>query len=164
MAKFSQKTISEIGGSNDTVYAQELLYGSDTYWNVTVSDDAGIPYDLSTWSFSFRLIRRVVQSITEGRYGIEIEGLQRAPRETEVNLDTSVKVYDPVNGKVRILIDKSFFNTVPSTIDSDSPPVYTGYFAATSPGIGVVGSPAYIPPQTKKILLLFIVRSDGCTA
>ena len=165
MAKFSENTINQIGTTNDTIYAQELLYGVDNYWNINLTDPVTkTAYDLTGWTFSCRLMRRTVTSVENGRKGIELIGLQRAIRETEINLDTSVKVYDPTNGKVRLLLDDSFFSNVPSLIDSNTPPVYTGYFSATLPSSGTVGTDSYIPPQTKKILLLFIVRSDGVTA
>jgi hypothetical protein len=165
MAKFSEKTINEISSGNETVYAQELMYGTDNYWNINMTDTVtGSPYDLTLWTFSFRLVRRSVDAIVNGRNGIELEGLKRIPRETEINLDTSVKVYDPLNGKVRLLLDDSFFSAIPTVLDSDKPVCYTGYFSATLPSSGTVGTDNYIPPQTKKVLLLFIVRSDGVNA
>lgn len=165
MAKFSEKTINEVGGGNETVYCQELTYGTDNYWNVTLSDSAtSLPYDLTGWTFSLRLVRRGIDNIVNGRTGLELVGLKRLPRETELNLDSAVKIYDPLNGKVRILLDDTFFDAIPSVLDSDNPPVYTGYFSATLPSSGTFGTDNYIPPQNKKVLLLFIVRSDGVNA
>lgn len=166
MAKFSQSSISQLGGFNEAVLAQELLYGVDTYYNITITDSGtGLPYDLTNWTFAFRLIRRGVTSVSVNRWDeIDVVGLTRLARELEMNLDTNVKVFNPTGGVVRLLIDNTFFSAVPSLIDSDAVPVYTGYLQATLPAIGTVGSVGYIPPQNKKVLLMFVIRSDGVLA
>jgi hypothetical protein len=166
MARFSKNTLVQIAGFSNDVLCEELLFGQDSYWNLNLTDGttANGVLDLTDWTFKLRLIRRSVTAITDTRNGIEIEGLGAVPGAAEQVLDDSVKVYDPVNGKVRILIDDTFFSTVQPAIDSETPPVYTGYFGATAPEVGQVGDLDYIPPQQKKILLCFIINSDGISS
>lgn len=166
MAKFSQSTINQLGGFDSVVLAQELLWGVDVYYNITITDTGtGLPYDLTGWNFQFRLIRRAVDSVALNRHGeVEVVGLQRLARETEINLDNKIVVVNSSTGLVRMLVDSDFFENVPSLLDSDTIPVYTGYFGATLPAVGTIGNSNYIPPQQKKIMLLFAVRSDGVLA
>jgi hypothetical protein len=72
-----------------------------------------------------------------------------------------VIIYNPLQGKIRFIIDDVFFQTATSVVDSEVPPVYTGYIGLQLPAIGTPGDIDYIPALTKKILLLFICRSDG---
>lgn len=167
MARFSQNTIRQVAGFDQEVIAEELLYGVDDYWNVTIRDGTGSnaqPINITNWTFEFRLIRRTITGITDGRNGLELEGLAPAPGATTMNLDTNVKVYNPTAGQLRLLIDDTFFSQLPPIIDTSTPPVYTGYLKATLPATGTPGTVNYIPAQNKKILLLFIVQSDGITA
>ena len=167
MARFSQNTIRQVAGFDQEVIAEELLYGVDDYWNITIKDGVGtsaLPIDLTNWTFEFRLIRRTITGITDGRNGLELEGLGPAPGATTMNLDANVKPYNPAQGQIRLLIDDTFFSQLPPVIDTATPPVYTGYLKATMPAIGTPGTVSYIPAQNKKILLLFIVQSDGITA
>lgn len=166
MARFSKNTLVKLGGFGNDVLCEELLYGQDSYWNLTLyqgTDETSV-HDLTDWTFKFRLIRRSVTAITDGRNGIELEGLGAVAGAAEMDLDSNVKVYDPTNGLVRILIDDTFFSAVQPAIDSETPPVYTGYFSATAPEVGVSTDLDYIPPQTKKVLLCFIVSSDGISS
>ena len=109
-------------------------------------------------------MRRTVDDVVDTRNGLELVNLQPASGATVLILDDSVKVYDPVNGKVRLLIDDAFFSSLPPVIDALNTPVYTGYFGAMMPSIGTPGELDYVPPQMKKTLLLFVIRSDGISA
>jgi hypothetical protein len=166
MARFSKNTILQLGGFDSDVIAEELLYGQDTYWNVTVTDGTtdNLPLDLTGWSFEFRLIRRQITSIEDTRHGLELVDLRPVNGAAVINLDTSVKCYDPTNGQVRLIIDDSAFSQFSPAINTNTPPVYTGYFGAMLPAVGNIGDVDYIPAQMKKILLCFIVRSDGISA
>lgn len=167
MARFSQNTIRQIAGFDQEVIAEEILFGQDDYWNITITDGATPPValDLTNWQFQFRLIRRQVTAIVDGRNGIEFpNGIQAVSGATTMNLDDNVKVYSPTTGQIRLIIDDAFFSQLPPIIDTETPPVYTGYLAATLPEQGTPGTVGYIPAQTKKILLLFIVQSDGISA
>lgn len=167
MARFSQNTIRQVAGFDQSVIAEELLFGQDDYWDVTVTDGATPPQplNLTGWVFEFRLIRRQVTSIIDGRNGIEFpNGIQPASGATTMDLDSNVKVIDAATGKIRLLIDDSFFSQLPPAIDTTTPPVYTGYLGCTLPASGTPGEETYIPAQTKKILLLFVVQSDGISS
>ena len=167
MARFSQNTIIEIAGFDNDLLAEELLYGQDSYWNITITDGATPtpnPLDLTNWTFQFRLIRRQVTAVEDSRNGLVLVGLAPAPGATTMDLDINVLPYNPANGQIRLLINDDFFTQVPPVIDSVAPPVYTGYLSATLPAVGTVGTVNYIPAQTKKILLCFIVRSDGISS
>lgn len=166
MARFSKNTIVQLAGFDADVIAEEILFGQDDYWNITLTDGttANLPLDLSDWSFEFRLIRRKVDDILDTRNGLELVNLQPASGAAALNLDSNVRVYDPVNGKVRLLIDDAFFAALPPVIDALDTPVYTGYFGAMMPSSGTPGELDYVPPQMKKTLLCFIVRSDGVSA
>ncbi len=161
MARFTKNTISKVGGFNDQVLAEELLYGQDTYWDITVTNDDGTPYDLTNWSTSARLIRRSVTAIEETRNGIDIQGMGVLATASEIQLDSNVVIYNPTQGKIRFIIDDVFFQDATSTVDTEIPPVYTGYIGLLLPAIGTPGDIDYIPPLQKKILCCFIVRSDA---
>jgi hypothetical protein len=165
--RFSKNTITQVAGFDGVILAEELLYGVDDYWNITftTSMEDSTPVDLSGWTFSYRLIRRQVDDIQDVRNkGLELINLQAVPGASEINLDDQIRVVDSSNGIVRMYINDSFFNSVKPVLDSQSPPVYTGYISATLPAIGDSTDNDYIPEQTKKILLLMIVRSDGISA
>jgi hypothetical protein len=74
-----------------------------------------------------------------------------------------VIIYNPLQGKIRFIIDDVFFQTATSVVDSEVPPVYTGYIGLQLPAIGTAGDIDYIPSLTKKILTIFVIRSDGVT-
>jgi hypothetical protein len=166
MARFSKNTLVQLAGFDADVIAEEILFGQDDYWNITVTDGTpdNLPQDLSNWTFQFRLIRRKVDDVIDTRNGLELVNLQPASGATVLVLDDNVKVFDPVNGKVRLLIDDQFFTSLPPVIDALDTPVYTGYFGAVMPSIGTAGDLDYVPPQMKKKLLCFIVRSDGISS
>lgn len=166
MARFAKSTILQLAGLDSDIIAEELVYGVDTYWNLTLTDGTteNLPIDLTGWTFEFRLIRRQVSAIEDTRYGMELVGLAPVNGAQVIVLDDNVKPYDPINGNVRILIDDTAFRQFSPAINTATPPVYTGYFGATLPEVGVLGDVGYIPPQTKKILLCFVVRSDGISA
>jgi hypothetical protein len=163
LARFTKNSISKVGGFQDQVLAEELLYGQDTYWDITVTADDGTPYDLTNWLTSARLIKRSVTAIEDTRNGLDIQGLATIPTESEISLDSNVIIYNPTQGKIRFIIDDVFFQTATSVIDSETPPVYTGYIGLQLPAIGTPGDIEYIPSLQKKICLLFIIRSDGVT-
>lgn len=161
MARFSKNTIAKVGGFQDQVLAEELLYGQDTYWDITVTNDDGTPYDLTGWETSARLIKRSITGIEDTRYGLDLQGLATIPTESEVNMDQNVVIYNAAQGRVRFIIDDLFFSTATSVVDSTTPPVYTGYIGLRLPAIGTAGDIDYIPQLTKKVLILFVIRSDG---
>jgi hypothetical protein len=165
--RFSQNTINQVAGYDQPILAEELVWRTDDYWDVTFTNSSTdqTAVDLTGWSFSLRLIRRLVDEIVDVRNkGIELVNLRAASGATEIVLDSNIKLVDPANGRIRMLINDDMFDEMKPAIDSVSPPVYTGYIGATMPASGTVGSEDYIPEQTKKILLLFIVSSDGISA
>ena len=161
MPRFSKNTITELGGVDAEVIASELLWGTDQFYNIEITDDNGVPIDITNWTSSFRLIRRKVDAVVDGRYGLELVNLRAAPMSQELILDSSVIIVNPLLGLVRLLVEDTFFSQVQSPIDSVAPPVYSGYLQFVIPAVSTVGSPDYIPAQKKKILLCFIVRNDG---
>ena len=166
MARFSRNSIIQLGGFDSDVIAEELLYGQDTYWNLTITDGTtqNLPLDLTDWTFECKLIRRQVDSIEDTRHGLELVNLRPINGASVIVLDSNVKVYDPVNGQVRLIVDETVFSQFAPAINTSTPPVYTGYLGATLPAVGIIGDVDYIPAQTKKILLCFIVRSDGVSS
>jgi hypothetical protein len=173
MARFSKSTLQQVAGFDGQILAEEIYYGVDDYWNITVAtpntSNTGIsnsvPINLTGWNFKLRLIRRQVDAVVDTRnQGIELINLQPTPGATEMNLDTNVTVVDAAAGLIRVLIDDTFFSQVQPIIDTIAPPVYTGYVGMEMPAVGTIGQPNYIPAQQKKVLLLFIVRSDGISA
>jgi hypothetical protein len=163
MARFTKNSISQVGGFQDQVLAEELLYGQDTYWDITVANDDGTPYDLTGWITSARLLKREVTAIEDTRQGLDIQGLTTIPTEVEIDMDSNVIIYNPTQGKIRFVIDKQFFQEAKSIVDSTTPPVYTGYIGMLLPAIGTPGDIDYIPALQKKVLMLFILRGDGVT-
>jgi hypothetical protein len=163
MARFTKNSISQVGGFQDQVLAEELLYGQDTYWDITVANDDGTPYDLTGWITSARLLKREVTAIEDTRQGLDIQGLTTIPTEVEIDMDSNVIIYNPTQGKIRFVIDKQFFSEAKSIVDLATPPVYTGYIGMLLPAIGTRGDIDYIPALQKKILILLVIRSDGCT-
>jgi hypothetical protein len=162
MARFTKNTISQIGGFSDLVLAEELLYGTNQYWDLTITDDStGEPIDLTGWTAEAKVIRRAITAIEETRNGIDIQGLTQSSTATEVDMTSGINFYNPQAGKVRFIIDDALFTDASSIVDTATPPVYTGYLQLILPGVGTSGSSDYIPAIKKKILLMFIIRSDG---
>lgn len=167
MARFSKSTLTQIAGFDGQILAEEIYYGVDNYWNITVTNGAtpAVPLNLTGWNFKLRLIRRSVDDIVDCRgTGIELINLQPVPGATEMNLDANVNVISAAQGQLRMLINDTFFSQLQPVLDTIAPPVYTGYLGMELPATGTIGNPNYIPAQQKKILLCFIVRSDGISA
>jgi hypothetical protein len=165
MAKFSASTIKLIGGFDQPVLAEEMLYGSDDYWNLTVNDGLNPPtaIDLTGWTVSWSMVRRLVDNLEDTRTGISFTNIRPAPGATIINLDSQIRIANSAAGLVRVLFNDAFFDEVLPDLDTDAPPVYTGSIVLTLPAVGTPGTPSYIEAQTKKIIVCVIVRSDGIT-
>lgn len=161
MARFTKNTIAQIGGFQDEVLAEEVLFGQTTYWDITVADETGESLDLTDWIFSGEIRMRLVTAIEETRNGLDVQGMTVIPTAPTINISSFITAYDPTKGKVRFTLDASIFSSTTSTLDSTAPPVYTGYIGFRTPSIGDSSEPTFVPSITKKILLLFIVRNDG---
>lgn len=165
MAKFSASTIKLIGGFDQPVLAEELLFGADDYWNLTVNDgnNPPVPLDLTGWTASWYMVRRLVDDLQDTRTGISFTNIRPAPGATIINLNSEIRIANPAAGLVRMLFNDTFFDEVLPDLDTDQPPVYTGSISLVLPAVGTPGTPSYIEAQTKKIIICVIVRSDGIT-
>jgi hypothetical protein len=168
VARFSKNTISSLGGVSGQVIAEELLFGEDRYWdiNITNPDENGLPVavDVTDWVFQFRLVRRQVDRIEDGRHGIELVNLRPASGASEMYIDPNIVAVNPQAGLIRVLIDSVIFDQIKPAFNSEVTPVYTGYIGMIMPARGTYGTESYIPQMAKKILLCFIIRSDGISA
>ena len=154
-----------ISGFDQPVLAEEMLYGSDDYWNMTIYDDVNCstkkPLDLTGWTAGWSMVRRLVDNLEDTRTGISFTNIRPAPGATIINLNNEIRIANPAAGLVRVLFNDTFFDEVAPDLDTDTPPVYTGSIVLTLPAVGTPGTPSYIEAQTKKIIVCVIVRSDG---
>ena len=80
MAKFSQNTLNQVGGFNQQVLAQELVYNQKAYWNLSWENILSYPngwqanttpIDLTGATITASIIRRAITNFRDSRTGLD---------------------------------------------------------------------------------------------
>ncbi len=77
MAKFSQKTLTQVAGFDGQILAQELVYDQKDFWNFawnsTDSQGNTTPVDLTGATINAQIIRRAIVGLEDSRSGISFD-------------------------------------------------------------------------------------------
>ena len=74
MAKFSQNTLTQVGGFDGQVLAQELVYDQNDFWNFawsTTVNNVVTPISLVGATINAQIIRRRIIDLQDGRTGLD---------------------------------------------------------------------------------------------
>lgn len=122
-----------------------------------------IPIDVSSATFSFRLLQHSAEIQDDTRAGVDIGNITPYPGATSINLDSNViktvPTLDATKGQIRVLVNAADFTYAGGQtpiIDTTSPPFFTGYIGVDFPPTDIA-----TPSQTKKQRICFVVRADG---
>ena len=157
MAVFNKNSITQVSGFDNPCITGELVYEQQTYWNLVITDEAGLPVDLTGCTIDAQIIRRELSNVKDTRYGLSFDITNFTPPPTAIPL-TITNVVD-VDGSFTLVIDNNSWDLVDSdaqlAINSVDGAGFSGRIKISFP---VVGSQ---PAEDNIIFLLFLVRSDG---
>ena len=157
MAVFNKNSIYQVSGFDNPCITGELVYEQQTYWNLVITDEAGLPVDLTGCTIDAQIIRRELSNVKDTRYGLSFDITNFTPPPTAIPL-TITNVVD-VDGSFTLVIDNNSWDLVDSdaqlAINSVDGAGFSGRIKISFP---VVGSQ---PAEDNIIFLLFLVRSDG---
>ena len=157
MAVFNKNSITQVSGFDNPCITGELVYEQQTYWNLVITDEAGLPVNLTGCTIDAQIIRRELSNVKDTRYGLSFDITNFTPPPTAIPL-TITNVVD-VDGSFTLVIDNNSWDLVDSdaqlAINSVDGAGFSGRIKISFP---VVGSQ---PAEDNIIFLLFLVRSDG---
>ena len=157
MAVFNKNTLTQVSGFDNPIIAGELVYEQSTYWNLTITDEAGDPVDLTGCTIDAQIIRRQLSNVKDTRYGLSFDISNYTPTPTAIPL--SITNRDDATGSFTLLIDDTSWGLVDTDTElaiNDNDGV--GFSGRIKIGFPQIGS---TPPEDNIIFLLFLVRSDG---
>ena len=156
MAKFSQKTLTQVAGFDGQILAQELVYLQQDFWNMAWKNSAGAPIDFTGATLDAQIIRRTITNLEDTRTGISFD-IADYPGAIAIDVTITNKV--DAAGTYTLVIDQSTWDLVSSDpqldIAIDNPVCFSGRIKVSFPVVGT--QPAY----DEVIFLLFLVTSDG---
>lgn len=157
MAVFNKNSLAQVSGFDNPILAGELVWDQQTYWNLSFSDCAGSPVDLSGASIDAQIVRRNLTNVIDTRNGLTFDISDYTP--TPAAIPLTVTNINPTAGTCTLVIDAgawSLMSTDPQLeINATSCVGYSGRVKVSFPAEG--GTPA----DDMVIFLLFLVRSDG---
>ena len=157
MAVFNKNSITQVSGFDNPCITGELVYEQQTYWNLVITDEAGLPVNLTGCTIDAQIIRRELSNVKDTRYGLSFDITNFTPPPTAIPL-TITNVID-VDGSFTLVIDNNSWDLVDSdaqlAINSVNGAGFSGRIKISFP---IVGSQ---PAEDNIIFLLFLVRSDG---
>lgn len=157
MAVFNKNTLSQVSGFDNPIIAGELVYQQQTYWNLQITDEVGIPVDLSNASIDAQIIRRQLSNVKDTRYGLTFDISNYTPTPSPIPL--SITNRDDALGKFTLVIDDNSWGLV----DEDAQLAINSIDGAGFSGRIKISFPSSSsqPAEDNIIFLLFLVRSDG---
>ena len=157
MAVFNKNSITQVSGFDNPCITGELVYEQQTYWNLVITDEAGLPVDLTGCTIDAQIIRRELSNVKDTRYGLSFDITNFTPPPTAIPL-TITNVVD-VDGSFTLVIDNNSWDLVDSdaqlAINSIDGAGFSGRIKISFPVVDTQ------PAEDNIIFLLFLVRSDG---
>lgn len=157
MAVFNKNTLTQVSGFDNQIIAGELVYQQQTYWNITLSDNDGLPINLYSASIDAQIIRRRLENVRDSRYGLTFDIFDYDPPPSPIEL--TVTNIDNDTGKFTIVIDDNMWDLVANDPELDIANIngagFSGRIKVSYPANGST------PANDLIIFLLFIVRSDA---
>ena len=159
MAIFSKNTLTQVSGFDNQIIAGELVYNQKTYWNLTLNNADGTPYNLTGATITSQIIRRQLSNVRDSRYGLTFDIADYSPPPSAVNL--TVTNQNLSGGSFTLVIDESTWSVLSTDsqldINATSPVGFSGNITIAIPASGST------PAQDLIVFLLFLVRSNGVT-
>ena len=157
MAVFNKNSLTQVSGFDNPIIAGELVYQQKTYWNLALTNEGGLPVDLTGATINAQIVRRELSNVQDTRYGLSFDIANYTPTPTPIAL--SITNRDDAKGEFTLIIDDSSWSLVDSdtemAINSVNGAGFSGRIKISFPQVG--GTPA----EDNIIFLFFIVRSDG---
>lgn len=156
MAIFNKNTLTQVSGFDNPIIAGELVYGQNTFWNLSMAND-GVPVDLTDCIIDAQIVRRQVTNIQDTRYGLSFDIADYTPTPSPVSLTITNRV--DAAGTFTLIIDEDAWGVIASDpqldINATNCVGFSGRIKLSFPASGST------PAQDSIIFLLFLVRSDG---
>lgn len=157
MAVFNKNSLTQISGFDNPIIAGELVYQQQTYWNLALTNDAGLPVDLTGATINAQIIRRQLSNVQDTRYGLSFDIADYTPTPTPITLSVTNRV--DASGTFTLVINDNSWALVDTdtqlAINSSTGAGFSGRIKISFPSVGTT------PPEDNIIFLFFIVRSDG---
>lgn len=156
MAVFNKNTLTQVSGFDNQIIAGELVYGQQTFWNLTLAND-GVAVDLTGATIDAQIIRRQLSNVRDSRYGLTFDIADYTPTPSPISL--TIANLDETNGYFTLVIDESAWDVVAGqadlAINSINGAGFSGRIKISFPAVGSN------PANDLIIFLLFLVRSDA---
>lgn len=157
MAVFNKNSLTQVSGFDNPIIAGELVYEQQTYWNLQITDEAGLPVDLTGSTIDAQIVRRQLSNVKDTRYGLSFDISNYTPPPTPLPLTITNR--DDALGKFTLVINDNSWGLV----DSDAQMAINSIDGAGFSGRIKISFPSSSsqPAEDNIIFLLFLVRSDG---
>lgn len=163
MAKFSQKTLTQVAGFDGQILAQELVYNQQDFWNMawnTVDNQGNTtPVSLVGATISAQIIRRLIVGLTDTRTGLDFNILDFPSDPPPSVITLPIVNRADAAGTFTMVIDDDVWGVMADdpqlNIAVNDPVCFTGRIKISFPAVGT--QPAY----DEGIFLLFLITSDG---
>lgn len=159
MAVFNKNSITQVSGFDNPCITGELVYQQQTYWNLVLTNEIGLPTDLTGATIDAQIVRRTLSNVQDTRYGLSFDIGNYTPTPDPIPLTITNRVDD--EGKFTLVIDDNSWDLVDDdaelAINSNNGAGFSGRIKISFPEVPADGQPA----EDNIIFLLFIVRSDG---
>lgn len=157
MAVFNKNSLTQVSGFDNPIIAGELVYQQQTYWNLALTNEGGLPVNLTGATISAQIVRRQLSNVQDTRYGLSFDIANYTPTPTPITLTISNR--DDAKGEFTLVIDDTSWSLVDTdtemAINSVNGAGFSGRIKISFPQVGST------PPEDNIIFLFFIVRSDG---
>lgn len=157
MAVFNKNSLTQVSGFDNPIIAGELVYQQKTYWNLALTNEGGLPVDLTGATINAQIVRRQLSNVQDSRYGLTFDIANYTPTPTPITLTIANR--NDAAGEFTLIIDDSSWSLVDSdtemAINSVNGAGFSGRIKISFPSSGST------PQEDNIIFLFFIVRSDG---
>lgn len=156
MAVFNKNTLTQVSGFDNPIIAGELVYNQQTFWNLSIKDNANVAVDLTGATIDAQIIRREVTNIQDTRNGLTFDIGNYVPTPPSIPLTITNRV--DASGQFTVVINSTSWGLIDSDPELDINAVDCVGFS----GRVKISFPAGSTPANDYIVfLLFLVRSDG---
>jgi hypothetical protein len=164
MAVFNKNTLTQVSGFDNQIIAGELVYNQNTYWNLTLGNNANddcngtiTPLNLTGATITAQIIRRTLSNVKDSRYGLTFDIADVNPPPSPVNL--TITNISALTGTFTLVIDQSTWTVIAGDPELDindiNPVGFSGRIKISFPASGST------PANDMIIFLLFLIRSDA---
>lgn len=157
MAVFNKNSLTQVSGFDNPIIAGELVFEQQTFWNLTITNEGGLPVDLTDAVIDAQIVRRQLSNVQDSRYGLSFDIANYTPTPDPITLSITNRV--DLDGSFTLLIDDNSWSLVDTdtelAINDNDGVGFSGRIKISFPQVGST------PPEDNIIFLFFIVRSDG---